>query len=369
MPTPLTDLAFSLTPLPNTQWNGDIQSLLELLVNHLVGELADGVFVGQVGGSSPLTDVGFWFDTASNTWQIWDVDSAQYLPLPIKTGSIYDGKVVYTRLQSTSPDVDSVLFLPSNRSGATLATMTDVVTPAVTKTASGTAINLDWKDIGNNGNVYINLTGNATLTEFTGPEDGQRIDVWFEQALAASGALTVTWPSGYVVQVAASVLQTRSSATTRYIDHFILRRVGSTVFVEQGKTFQIPTAGAGSDTTAPTVSQITVPSGSATVTVQFNEALMGGTLDKTKWTVKKNGVSNTVNSATASGNNVILQLVNTYGSTATGTVAYSGSDVKDIAGNAAATFTAQDITVLNSGTDSLSTGSGDGHSPPGHSLP
>src|SRR6266446_917885 len=99
MPT-LANINFGRTPLPNTQWNGDISALLDLLVAHLTGTLDNGAIAGQVGGSQPSSNVGPWLN--NNTWYNYDTVLGVYQPFPMVTGTFFGGSLFTTQLLSTA---------------------------------------------------------------------------------------------------------------------------------------------------------------------------------------------------------------------------------------------------------------------------
>lgn len=357
----MPDMTFTRTALPATQFEGDIGGLFDLFTSHLVGTLSGQTLIGQIGGGAPGNQI-LWLN--GNVWYAWNGVLGQYEPLPIVTGAYVGAisQVVTTQLRSTATADNITLYLP-NKNGATLATKDDIIAASPgTKSVSGNAFVVDWTELGYGGILYANLTANVILTEATVPRDGSRIDIYFEQALSASGALTVTWPTPWIISTGA-VLTTRASATTRYIDHFSLRRVGEKTFVEQGKGSTIATSGGGgggtapSDTTPPIVTDVTVPVSTRAIVVTWDETLQGGTLSPAKWSVKRNGVTNAVSSVVATGSSIRLVVANTYGSTTTGTVRYTPGtgDVKDTAGNAAI-----DTGILNITVDTSGTGEGGG---------
>jgi hypothetical protein len=359
MPNTVTNISFGLEPLPNVQWSGDVSQLLQLLVSHLTGTLESGAFVGQIGGSEPTSDIGLWLD--NNTIKKWSSVAGKYLPLPVVAGTLFGSNLYTTNLISTAASGNIQLNLP-DRNGATLATLDDISGGAgtglvvglstVSETAvSGGTLSFDWIAVKNGGNLYATLTGSngaVSVVEANSPSDGQAEAMWIEQsANGSSTPFTITWPASWVVSTGA-VLTNRSS-TNRIVDRFVVRRIGSLTFVEQNKSWSIPVSGAGSDTTAPTVTAISNTAGNSTVTISFSELLQGGVLDATKWAVMKNGASNAVSSAIASSNGVFLTVANTFIITDTGTVQYTGTDVKDSAGNTAASFGPSSILIAGSG--------------------
>jgi len=358
----LTKINFSRKALPNIQWNGDVSQLLDRIIQSLDGELEDGALVGQIGGSSPPTNIGLWLN--GNTWYNWSNTDGRYLPFPVVTGSTFHGVLYTTQLVSNAEFGNIALNLP-DQNNAMLATLDDLKAATPIKTASaasGGTISFDWTGIGNNGTLYAVLSGTAgavTVSPANAAKDGQTVHLYIEQnANATSTPFTITWPATWIIKTGA-VLTNRSS-TTRIQDHFLVRQVGTSVFVDQLSSFGVPTSGGGSDTTPPTVTSIDNTAGNNTIEVTFNESLTGSsTLLETKWTVKKNGATNTVNNATASGNIVTLTVANTYTTSDTGTVQYVQFDVADLAGNLAASFgpSALNINAADSG--------GDGHAPPG----
>lgn len=343
----LTKINFGRTPLANIQWNGDISDLLDLLVEHLTGALDNGAFTGQIGGSAPTSDIGLWLN--GNTIYNWSATDGRYLPLPIITGSLFGGNLYTTQLISRAATASITLNLP-DQNGKTLATTDDIRLAGTTQTqaaVSGGSVSFDWSAILNGGSLYVTLSGAngaVTIAEANAPSDAEFANIWIEQSASGSATpFTITWPSLW--QVSTSAVLTNRGVSSRVIDHFVVYRVGSQTFVEQRQTFGVATTGGGSDTTPPVVSSIDNSAGSDVIEITFNESLQGKTLDSTKWSVKKNGVTNAVSSAVANGNLVLLTVAATYKTSNTGTVQYSGTDVKDIAGNAAASFGPSAITI------------------------
>lgn len=360
---PGTNLIFGRTALPNTQWNGDVSQLLDLLVAHLTGTLENGALIGQIGGTEPLTDIGLWLN--GNTWYHWSSTDGKYLPFPVVTGSLFGSNLYTTQLVSNAATGNITINLPDKNNGM-LATLTDLATPVATITSTGSPITVNWTNIGQFGREYSNISGATTISEAGTSLDGQIIDLWIE--IPPSTTITtwaLTWPNTWILSSGTASLPTATTtASQREVNHFRIYRISNYTFVEFVKAFTISTTAgsAGSDTTPPTVSTITVPVSTATVTIHFSEALRGGSLDTTKWLVKRSGVTNAVVSATASGSDVTLTVTTTYSSSNTGTVQYTGTDVKDLAGNAAAVFGPSALIVAGGGGD-LDPGGG-GHLPP-----
>lgn len=326
---------FTLIPVPNTPFNGDIAELLSLLASHLTGTLDNGAFLGQSGGTEPMTDIGIWLN--GFTWEGWSDLDGKYLPFPVKAGAINNGVLYTTTLQSGAASADITLNLP-DEDGQTLATLINVFTPTPTKTVTGGAIGIDWSA---HTRYYGVLNANATISDSVAPTDGQIVDIWLENP--ASATWTVTWPATDVPVGGSFPTQTVGTSGHRKIDHYRRFCVGTTVFLEKVQNFDIATSGG--DVTPPVVSTITMTSGTANIVIAFNELLQGATLSVSDFIIKKNGVVQTILTAASSGFNVNLQLSSAITTGNTVTVQYTGSSIKDTAGNVAAVFGPSACTV------------------------
>jgi hypothetical protein len=315
------------------------------------------VLFGQLGGTEPLSPLpgngaapGLWVN--GNTLYAWNVDNAKYLPLPPVAGQIVNGVIYITEFRSGAHTASTVLTSP-DKSGI-IATLSDVGNVLGTQTPTGTAITADWTL---KQQVYLVLTGNTTLTQ-SGPVDGQYQDFWIENNATA---YTVTW-SGITWPAATAPTITTASAGQRRIDHIRLYQVGSTTFGEAVKqNYQIST---GTDSTPPTVS--TLQGFGSNIYVTMSELLQGGDMGVGNFIVKKGtapAVTQTINSATASGSAVTLVLASSFGSSAHLTIQYTGSTIKDISGNLAAAFGPSPVVVTSSAGGGTGGSGGSGNAP------
>src|SRR6266446_10813423 len=77
----MNNVSFSLTPLSNIQFSGDIAALAQLLADHLQGTLDEGVLTGQIDGDTPSTDIGLWFN--GTYWEYWNTLFGKYIPIDV----------------------------------------------------------------------------------------------------------------------------------------------------------------------------------------------------------------------------------------------------------------------------------------------
>jgi hypothetical protein len=315
------------TTLPNFLWQGDLQQLLDLFAQHLVGTLNGNVLVGQMNGSAPTSNIGVWVN--GNVLYTWNTDEGRYLPLPLAIGRVYTGGVLNLTKIFALATTDRTLYTPDKT--GTLAVTSDIFGEKATQSLGGTSPVLDWNIEARH--YYITLSGNTTLS-VTNNKDGQERDIWVENPASASNTFVITgavWPGALPTQTAGGV-------NLRSIDHYKMWTIGTALFVERVGGYQISTlGGSGGDVTAPSVSDIS-HTNSGRVTVEFSELLQGASLSTADFVVKKGGVSQSISSASASGASVTLVVSTTFTSANSVTVQYTGSSIKDLAGNAAAAF-------------------------------
>lgn len=326
---------FSLIPFPPTQWSGDVFQLAQLLAEHLQGDLDDSVFSGQEGGTEPLTDIGLWLD--DDVWKHWDTVLGKYVPLKVVAGLVSNGILHTTTLAATSTTGDITLNLPS-KSG-TLATTEDAKAPGETHTSAANSLALDWESE----KEYIVISGNLSISEAKPGTDGQSVELFVETPPGHGSALTITFPSAWR-QVGGTLSTT--DATHRAVDKFLIERIGTSTFVAKISSWSIDQGGVGGDTIKPVFDSAFINAGTSTLKVQFSE-LIAGTTTAAKWIVKKNGNTQTIDAITINNNKVIITLTNTIGGNAFVTVQYTGTDqVRDLAGNFADPFAAQEVDVI-----------------------
>jgi hypothetical protein len=324
------------------------QQFAQAIVDRITATVDGGnIFFGQMGGSEPMSPLagqggtyGLWLN--GGVIYAWDVTAAKYLPAPLVLGQLISGSIVTTTLQSgaltnhtlTTPDKDG-----------TIATTDDIVTISGTQGLTGTSITIDWSI---KKQVYIVLTGNTTITN-TNMLDSQQQDIFIENNQTGYTATFsgVYWPAGF--PSGPTITATSAGSAIRKIDHFRLQRIGdattgSTLGEVVHQNYSISTVGgsSGGDVTPPTVTSIT--GSKFKIDITMSELLQGSTLNASGFTVIKNGSPDTVVSASASGTVITLQLGTSFGGNATVTVQYTGSDIKDLAGNPASVFGPSTVT-------------------------
>lgn len=333
-----SEVIFNRTPFPNVQFAGDIDALFDLFVAHLEGNI-EGVFVGQINGAEPTEDIGLWLN--NNVWEAWSSTASKYLPIPLTTGRLYNSILRKTTLLSGATTGDVTLTLP-DKNGATIATTSDVFTPVptVTVAGSGTAS----CDMNTNSRFYILLSVDTNIFCHN-MTDGEVMHIYVENPQSGTNVVSfhtlptvadIYWDNGTL----ASPVQTAGDSTHRAVDHYIIERVGTLYFGRKTPGYLIPTTGGSADTTAPTM--LTFVANFDTVGMTASELLRNGALTIAEFVVKKNGATQTVSSADASGANVTLVLANSFVSSDVITVQYLNTvhSVKDLAGNNMAAFAA-----------------------------
>lgn len=324
----MAQINITSTPLPDVQWQGNLQDQLELFANHLEGEFTGGVLLGQVGGDAPTSDIGRW--VSGNVDYVWNATEARYLPVPVTIGKLHTaGTLTFTTFQSTAT-ADRTLYTPDK--DGILATTADVLGGRGTNTVNAASPTIDWST--DAGHYYLTLTGNAVITHTNG-EDGQERHLWIENPASASYTVTFTdviWPGG------TPPTQTVGAVNTRKIDHYRFWKIGDYVFGEAVQDYAISTlGGSGGDVTAPTVQDIQ-HNYLGNVHINMGELLQYAALTLSDFTVKKNGVTQALDSATANGYQVLINTSTTFTGSNTVTVQYTGTGIKDVAGNVTAPF-------------------------------
>jgi hypothetical protein len=342
-----TSIQFSRTPLPDVQWDGDFDELIDLIVAHLIGDLENGAFTGQDGGTEPTSNVGLWFHNF--TWYAWDEDVDKYLPLPVVAGRLYQGALRKTHLISGATTGDVDLFLP-DQNGGTIATLDDLADAAQTTTLDGSQ-NFFVTGGGSRKRYYIVVLANISAG-ITGFNDGDRVDIWLEQP-DVSPTKTVTWTPLINWMGGSPPVLSAYAAGHRKIDRVTIWKVEGLYFGEFQQGADIPTAGG--DTTAPTVVSFFGAAGLITLTA--SESLRGKTVTNSEFVVKKNGTNQTINTITVSGKQIVIDLAATFTKADVMQVQYVNSlnQIKDLAGNNMVAFGLHSV-VNGSNT----TGSGGG---------
>jgi hypothetical protein len=314
------------------------------------------VLFGQIGGLEPVASLpgngvtpGIWWD--GTAFRYWNTSSSKYLPIAPVAGNFTGSNLWETTLVGTNLISNTSINLPADKNG-TMALLGDIGTLLGTQTLSGTIVALDWSV---KQSAYLVLTG-ATTINFTNVADGEIQDLWLENN-ATSNTVTingVTWAAGV------APVMTTASAGHRKIDHYRFHNVGGTGTggITYGHVFNNKTGNAdyvgaaaafdittGTDTTPPVVTSITTVNLTPTITIVFSKLLQGVTSPISEFIVKKAGVVQTMISSKTSGSNVVLTSAINIGMTNPWTVQYTGSSIKDLAGNFAAVFGPSTIVV------------------------
>lgn len=342
-----TSIVFGRTPLPATQWDGDIDDFIDLIVAHLTGDLEAGAFTGQIDGTEPTSDIGLWLK--NNVWYGWSDDVDKYLPIPMVTGRLFQGTLRTTQLISGAESDNIELFLP-NQDGGTLATLQDLADAAQTTTLDGSA-NFFITGGGSRKRYYAVITANVSVG-LTGFNDGDRVDIWLEQP-DSSPTKTVTWTPLINWMGGSAPVLSAYAAGHRKVDRVTVWKVEGLYFGEFEQGADIATAGG--DTTAPTPVSFFGAAGNITITA--SESLRGATVTNSDFVVKKNGTNQTINTITVSGNQIVIDLAGTFTKTDTMQVQYINAlhQIKDLAGNQMAAIA---LHAVVNGSNATGSGSG-----------
>ena len=167
---------------------------------------------------------------------------------------------------------------------------------------------------------------------------------------------TVTLASGSTTSVPSGAATTDASgqatftATDTQVETVTYTATDTTdsVTVAQTAAVTFTAAGAGPDATPPTVSNVTGTDG--TITINFNEDLLASSVPGVgDFTALVNLTPVAVTGVSVSGSTVTVSLANPLVSGDSVTIAYNGSSIKDLAGNAAAAFGPTPVTVSGGG--------------------
>lgn len=358
---------FTMGALPPS-FNDTPQALANSIAAGLTVDLSlDSVVItGQVGGTEPVSNIGLWFPpvTGSSTSPsgviyAWNATSAKYLPAPLVAGQLVGTTVFLSQIQSTAT-ADRINKLPDK--DGTIAFLDDISTGTGTKTFTGGAVTINWED---RKTAYITATGNVTIAMSGTPTDNQEQDFWIENN--NSHSYTVTFPTEALWAGGTPYTQTVSGgATQRRIDHIILHNIGAgtgLLFAEVvDQDYQIDSSG---DPSAPTMDSVTRYG--STITLTMSEPILGGTLNSAGFTVRTPtaGTSQTISAVTATGSVVRIAMAASMPATSEYTLQYSGSDIKNLNGVAAAAISETEIPYVNvSGTIGGSGGISGGHNVP-----
>lgn len=331
------------------------QEYANALVARLTLSISSGsVIFGQLGGTEPVSPLsgngaypGLWI--SGHVIYDWNSSNSKYLPIPVVAAQLISGTIFSTEIACGAFTASTIVTTP-DKSG-TMALLSDLTTFVGTQTPSGASITLDWSL---KKPAYVLLGANTVIVN-TGGYDGQIQDLWVENN-ATAYTLTI---NGVIWPAATAPTVTTASAGQRRISHIRLYQVGSNVFGESVLNYQIAT---GTDATPPTPSTFT--GYSTAITIAMSELIQGGSLSVGGFTVKKNGTTQTVNTAVASGNIITLTLASAFSSGNTLTVQYTGSSIMDLSGNLAASFGPTAVTITTS-----SGGGGGGGSGGGRNIP
>lgn len=324
------------------------------------------VITGQVGGTEPVANIGIWLPpvTGSTTAPsgiiyAWNSTSAKYLPAPLVAGQLIGSSVHITQIQTTATS-DRIARLPDK--DGTFAFLDDISTGTGTKTFTGGNVTVNWED---KETAYITLTSNCVITLAGTPVDEQWQDFWIENN--NSGTYTVTFPATVYWSGGTAYTQTVSGgATERRIDHIRVHHVGGAGGVDYAEACaQDYRVASGSDASKPTKSTVTRYGN--TVTLTMNEPIRGGTLNSAGFKVRTPlaGTLQTVSSVTASGSVVSIVMAASMPSATEYSFEYTGTDIKDLTGNAADPMTEAVVPYVNvAGTIGGTGGTGGGHNNP-----
>lgn len=337
-----TIINFSRTPLPSTQFEGDIDDFIDLIVAHLEGTLENGAITGQVGGSEPISDIGgFWFNEVFYTWNEL---AGKYLPIPLLAGRVYND-VLYTTFLQSSATADRTLTLPDKN--GTLATIDEVINKNDTETPVASPITLDYTK---NAYYYVVLAADTTFHD--NMADGCRIDLWVENS--QNNGFDVFFP-GIIFMGTVPPVQTAGTSTQRALDHYILYRVDGITFGEHIANGLILAPLSGGDNTGPVA--VTFFGAVDTITITCNESIRGGSLTTSDFVVKKNNNVQSISSASANGNKITIDLAVSFLKADVIQVQYLNvaHTVKDLAGNPMLAF---GLHAVVNGTNATGNGAG-----------
>ncbi len=326
---------------------------------------SSGVLFGQIGGIEPTSALPgngstpglYWDGTA---WRSWSTDSGKYLPISPIAGNFSNNNLYEATFLCTNIAGNTTITIPADVSG-TMALLSDVQVIAGTQTLTGTVPSLDWSK---KQPAYIVLTGNTTIGHVN-QGDGQIQDLFAENN-GTSYTLTIggtTWPGN------TAPTMTTSSAGTRKIDRYRFINVGgvTTGAITFGQVIANSTGsyagssaaysiGSGSDTVPPAVSSIAAANKQPFIDITFNKVLQGATLSTSDFIVLKGAVNQVIVAAAASGTGVVVQVGANLNTTASWSIQYVGSDIKDLSGNLASGFGPTTISVTNSSGQQASGG-------------
>jgi hypothetical protein len=317
---------FSVVPFPQIQFSGDVNQLAQLLADHLQGNLDQSVFTGQDGGTMPQTNIGLWLD--NDIWKIWDTILATYVPIACAAGAVTNGVLHVARMHANNETADIDLQLPSL--AGTIARIEDITAPLAPGTNSGNTINLDWTVT----DFYAQITAAATVVDPGTAVNGASLVLWIETPVGHGTALTVAFPSTWIVD---SAILGTTDATHRAVDQFVIRRIGTKTFVHHEALYSINQGGPGGDTSPPVVSLIDAIVGHSAVRVHWLQ-LMQGPTPVTDWIVKKDGTNVPISVVNVSGTLVQVVINSPIVQGSVYTIQYTGSSLKDVAGNLASHF-------------------------------
>jgi len=353
------------------------QSYLNAVVERLLMNTNGGLAFGQLGGGKPqgvMPEDGLWFgDPYGNTgvFQKWNSDLGQYIPALMACGQYVDDNVRESSFICGATKNQKIIT--PDKAGTMMLLDDDPQNLGLQTFGGSTSIHPDWTT---HQAVYFTLDATAPAdTSFTinadpNAKDGQTLDFFIETpAMVPFGtghAFHLTWP--YVLWnngLAAGATDPSPivDVNTRVLDHFQLHQVGNILWGEViGKNYQIAT---GTHLVIVTFLEANALVGSNRIDVNMSGNLTGGTLDKTKWIVMKNGNAQNVLDATANGDFVFIHIDNALKRGNQVTVQYTGNDLKSISNIAVAPFGPVDVTVetTNGGVHGPGTNGGPTHIP------
>lgn len=190
---------------PNPTWTVE-QYHQALIASITTSTTSSNVVLGQVGGTTPASNVGPWLsDTA---WYVWN--GSAYVPSTIKVGG-----ATYQVTLAGTPTANRTITLQDK--DGTLATLDDIRTGQGTTTLSGTSVTVDWSL---SDSFALSLSGNTTVA-MSNSQPGQVKRV----AIYNSSTHTVTW-SGVAWPSGSAPVQTTGGKS----DIYILSNIGGSIF-------------------------------------------------------------------------------------------------------------------------------------------
>lgn len=173
-----TPLAFTDGGFPSATFSGSLDDLKDAILQYLEATVTDAlgtILRGQVGGSTPATNVGPWLD--DRTWKMWD--GSGYSPCVLQIG---DG--FYVQLTATTVTANRTQNLQDK--DGTIALLSDIYDGRPSINLGSTSSDIDWST---SNNFYHSYSADPTYT-MSNSLPGQKIML----ALSSTGAHTPVFP-------------------------------------------------------------------------------------------------------------------------------------------------------------------------------